>query len=105
MADVPVRHEKSFIPFPASHFNNGCGNGWLCNSGRQPAPIMIFSTSMMPDKPPEKEMTFIDHLEELRKRILKALVAVGIFAVAAYFISDRLIDIITAPLRDVGVYF
>ena len=60
---------------------------------------------MMPDKPPEKEMTFIDHLEELRKRILKALVAVGIFAVAAYFISDRLIDIITAPLRDVGVYF
>ena len=60
---------------------------------------------MMPDKPPEKEMTFIDHLEELRKRILKALVAVGIFAVAAYFISDRLIDIITTPLRDVGVYF
>ncbi len=59
----------------------------------------------MLEKPPEKEMAFLDHLEELRWRILKSLFAVIIFAVGAYFISAWLIDIVSAPLRDVGVYF
>lgn len=59
----------------------------------------------MPFKSPENEMSFLDHLEELRRRIIKSLVAVVIFAIGAYFISDRLVDIVVAPLHDVGVYF
>jgi sec-independent protein translocase protein TatC len=59
----------------------------------------------MLEKPPEKEMAFLDHLEELRWRILKSLFAVIIFAVGAYFISAWLVDVVSAPLRDVGVYF
>ncbi len=59
----------------------------------------------MPFKPPETEMTFLDHLEELRRRILKSLAAVVIFAIAAYFFSDKLVNIVSAPLDTVGVYF
>ena len=59
----------------------------------------------MLEKPPEKEMAFLDHLEELRWRILKSLFAVIIFAIGAYFISAWLVDVVSAPLRDVGVYF
>jgi sec-independent protein translocase protein TatC len=50
-------------------------------------------------------MSFLDHLEELRRRILKSLVAVVIFAVGAYFVSEWLINAISAPLEDVGVFF
>ncbi len=53
--------------------------------------------------PKEKEMTFLDHLEEFRSRLIKCLVAVLIFSIAAFFFSDKLIDFIAKPLP--GVYF
>ncbi len=59
----------------------------------------------MPKELPEKELTFLDHLEELRKRIIKALIAVFVFAIGAYFFSDYLVNIVSEPLQDVGVYF
>ena len=59
----------------------------------------------MPFKPPEREMSFLEHLEELRRRILKSLAAVVIFAIAAYFFSDKLVNFVSAPLDAVGVYF
>ncbi|MCP4565977.1 MAG: twin-arginine translocase subunit TatC [FCB group bacterium] len=57
------------------------------------------------DKPPEKEMSFIDHLEELRRRLIKSILAVVVFAIGAYFISAWLVDVVSAPLDEVGVYF
>ena len=59
----------------------------------------------MPIKPPDKEMGFLEHLEELRRRILRALAAVVVFAIGAYFVSEWLVNVVTAPLHDVGVYF
>jgi len=56
-------------------------------------------------KPLEKEMGFLDHLEELRRRILKSLFAIVVGAIAVYFFSDKLVDIVSAPLQEVGVYF
>ena len=53
--------------------------------------------------PKEREMTFLDHLEEFRSRLIKCLVAVLIFSIAAFFFSDKLIDFIAKPLP--GVYF
>lgn len=53
--------------------------------------------------PREKEMSFLDHLEELRGRLIKCLVAVMLFSVVAFFFSDRMIDFIAKPLP--GVYF
>ena len=40
----------------------------------------------------EVEMPFLDHLEELRWRIIRALVSVVIFTVIAFFFSDYLLD-------------
>lgn len=59
----------------------------------------------MTDGPFEKEMSFLEHLEELRRRILKSLFAVVVGAIAVYFFSDKLVDIVSAPLTEVGVYF
>ncbi len=43
-------------------------------------------------------MTFLDHLEELRKRIFYALIAVGVAAVAGFFVSQRVLDLLTRPV-------
>ncbi len=43
------------------------------------------------------EMTFLEHLEELRWRILKSLAAIVIFAILAFIKADWLINFLTAP--------
>jgi sec-independent protein translocase protein TatC len=43
-------------------------------------------------------MTFFDHLEELRRRILFAGIAVALAAVAGYFLSDRVLALLTRPV-------
>ena len=45
-------------------------------------------------------MTFLDHLEELRKRILYSLVALGAGAVAGFFFAQRVTDLLTRPVPD-----
>ncbi len=39
----------------------------------------------------EVEMPFLDHLEELRWRIIKSLVAVVVFTIIAFFFSDQIL--------------
>ena len=47
-----------------------------------------------------KEMSFLDHLEELRWLLVRSSAAVIIMAFATYFISDFLFDtIIFGPTR------
>ena len=56
-----------------------------------------------PEQTPEEEgrqMPFLDHLEELRWRLLKALSAVLIGAVVCFVFSDELLQILTAPYED-----
>lgn len=40
----------------------------------------------------DAEMTFLDHLEELRRVIVSCLVAIAITGTAAYFFSDRILE-------------
>ena len=49
---------------------------------------------------PKQEMPFLDHLEELRMRILWSLVALTICTAAGIFAAIRLnvMDVLTAPL-------
>jgi sec-independent protein translocase protein TatC len=42
---------------------------------------------------------FLEHLEELRKRLLVSLAAIGICAIVAYFFSGPFIDFLILPLR------
>lgn len=61
----------------------------------------------MPSKQPryeEKEMSFLEHLEELRWRILKAVLSVLVGAILAAFYSDFLVEqVLLGPLLNVGL--
>ncbi len=49
------------------------------------------------------ELPFLGHIEELRQRLIKVIVAILIFAVAAYFFSDHLVNYLIKPVGT--VYF
>jgi sec-independent protein translocase protein TatC len=48
-------------------------------------------------------MGFLEHLEELRGRIIKSLISIIVLSIAAYFFSEQLIDFLTRPIPE--VYF
>jgi sec-independent protein translocase protein TatC len=48
----------------------------------------------------EKEMPFLDHLEELRWRILKSLAAILIFAIASFYFSTQFLNFLTQPINN-----
>ncbi len=47
-----------------------------------------------------KQMPFLDHLAELRERILKSILAVFIFFLPAYYYSERIFAVLMKPLMD-----
>lgn len=49
------------------------------------------------DKAPGHDMSLIDHLQELRQRIIKAVIAIGIGFTISYFYAEQLINFVTAP--------
>jgi sec-independent protein translocase protein TatC len=52
-------------------------------------------------------MTLLEHLAELRNVVVAALLAVVVATAAGWFFSERLLEIVVAPMRDAGqrVYF
>ena len=56
---------------------------------------------------PELHQTWMNHLEELRKRLIVALAALGVSTVGAFFYSDRILEVVSRPItRVIGqVYF
>lgn len=53
-----------------------------------------------PEAPVEKEMTFWDHLEELRMHIFRSLAAIIIFAIVAFIFKGIIFDIIILAPKD-----
>src|SRR5579872_1373883 len=50
-------------------------------------------------KPPDpKYMTFVEHLQELRRRLTISVVAIGVGAVAGWFLAGRVLHILDRPL-------
>lgn len=47
----------------------------------------------------EKEYSLIEHLAELRKRLARALIGVGLIAIAAFAVSDELLAFLRAPME------
>jgi sec-independent protein translocase protein TatC len=45
----------------------------------------------------EKEMPFLEHLEELRWRLIKSISAVIVASIAVYFFSDQLLSLLIHP--------
>ena len=50
------------------------------------------------ENPAEEKMPFTTHLDELRKRLIRILIVVGIGFAACWFVREWLFQIITAPL-------
>lgn len=51
-----------------------------------------------PPQPAPRPMSFFDHLEELRRRIFYALIALGVAAIAGWFVSAPLLELLTRPV-------
>ena len=48
-----------------------------------------------PKKPPDrKEMSFLDHLDELRGVILQSFLAVAILSIAGWFVSEKVVTVL-----------
>jgi sec-independent protein translocase protein TatC len=56
-------------------------------------------------KNPEKEMSFIDHLDELRKRLLIVIIVFTVAFIPAYIFRQHIMDFLTAPLTDKKLVF
>jgi len=52
----------------------------------------------------DKEMPFLDHLEELRWRLIKSIAAVIISAIVVYFFSDQVLSLLIKPYNDAIAY-
>ena len=50
----------------------------------------------------EATMSLLEHLEELRSRIIVVVIAVLVAAVAGFFLADPIIALLRAPLEDSG---
>src|SRR5689334_14875612 len=48
------------------------------------------------------QMSFLDHLEELRKRIIHSLIAVAVAFGVCWYFAHKLFNIVSAPLRKTG---
>lgn len=53
----------------------------------------------------EKRTSFIEHLEELRKRILYSIAAIGIFTIAGFFFAKRFLNLIIQRAAIGTTYF
>ncbi|MDO9693494.1 MAG: twin-arginine translocase subunit TatC [Candidatus Latescibacteria bacterium] len=62
---------------------------------------------MVERRRPGGQMTLLDHLDELRTVLLQSLLVAVAAAVGAWFVSQRLLDLIVAPMTEAGqqVYF
>ncbi|MEI4861431.1 twin-arginine translocase subunit TatC, partial [Klebsiella pneumoniae] len=48
-------------------------------------------------------MSFLDHLEELRKRIINSLIAIGVAFGACWWLADALFRTVSRPIIKAGV--
>ena len=52
--------------------------------------------------PEQARMSLIEHLQELRTRLIRAFIAIGLGFVVAYLIADPLFRLLTYPIREVS---
>ena len=53
------------------------------------------------DEPEGQKLPLTAHLEELKKRLIRSLIGIGIGFCACYYFKDQLFRIVTKPLMDV----
>jgi sec-independent protein translocase protein TatC len=68
------------------------------NVDQQQEPLLTFDGFSTDDENDPNAMSLVDHLEELRRRIFKCLIAVVIFSIIAFIFRSYLLDFLSAPL-------
>jgi sec-independent protein translocase protein TatC len=63
------------------------------------AAAAAYRPSPEPEDPQPNGMPFLEHLEELRRRIIRAVAAIGVGIAAAFLFIGRLSDFMLAPAR------
>ncbi|MGH7906406.1 MAG: twin-arginine translocase subunit TatC [Candidatus Binataceae bacterium] len=80
-------------------------------ASQQPTePVLVTGASGDGDSPDpasgdsrrEARMPFIEHLKELRVRLIRALIALAVGFIIAFVVSDQLFAVLTLPLREVA---
>lgn len=87
--------------------NAGVRSGELLNVTQERGQSAIYDF-LHPSKdllPEDKEMSLLDHLEELRQRIFFSALAVGAAIAGCFAFSKELILLLEAPVREQGVRF
>src|SRR5258708_33244439 len=57
--------------------------------------------SKKPTRSPDGRMTLIEHLTELRTRIIRSLIAIALGAVVAWFLYPHIFNLLIHPYRQV----
>ena len=52
-----------------------------------------------------KNMSFFDHLDELRNRIIKSILFIILFSIISYYYSALIIDILINPIKNYSINF
>ncbi len=68
------------------------------NVDQQQEPLLTFDGFGTDDENDPDAMSLVDHLEELRWRIFKCLIAVVVFSIVAFIFRSFLLDFLSAPL-------
>ena len=103
VATVPVGQPATFYTRHGDLFAYGClliVLGAFAARFRKPRPAPEPAEPTEPAPPREANMPFLDHLEELRWRILKALGALVVGAVLCFAFSDSIMQILTRPYEE-----
>jgi len=53
----------------------------------------------------EVNKPFLEHLDELRNRIIKSFLSIILFAIIGYFLSDKIIDLLISPINNSYISF
>jgi sec-independent protein translocase protein TatC len=96
----------ALVPFPGSAAPDPARD-------ESASPYSATSTSSSPfagggeddDEPPEGRMTFLEHLDELRKRITHAVVALLVGFLIAFAFINRIVEFVYARFTDPGEAF
>ncbi len=64
---------------------------------------MDSDTDIVP-APGKGNMPFLEHLEELRRRLLKSIVIIVVMAVGSFYFSDHIVQFLKRPLGDVPLF-
>ena len=109
VATVPVGQPATFYTRHGDLFAYGCLlialGAFVARFRKAPEPVEAEARPEPdppdpPDPPREANMPFLDHLEELRWRILKALGALTVGAVLCFAFSDSIMQILTQPYEE-----